>query len=547
MMVINKYTVDELDSFYKAMKNGNRYVMLRGGTGTGKTMYAKELAWWLTHPDVVDKGLRVFPGMVEYGKLKKTSSYVSLENQEYYRLASEDRSDDQHILLIPFHKGRTYENTVYGLSLRTEGGKIAYNNTKQKFIEMCERANDNSEEKFVIILDDVNRSDLSRALGDVMQALESSGKNRSIPIDGETVKIPDNLYIIATANPTFGSSPDYAWLRRFLMFDIMPDERHITAPEFIRFRNLFENGNYFNESDYEKFLDYSYCIFMYVKIMYERYFADDDPVIKLQNCPGHGMFMLPYAEKQPFEEYVKRFHLKLKHIIVPFLRSALADGFLKNDEVVRFDILALDKLGEFEVQKKTDPPAEFSIKESIEYIKEGPGKKKENYQYMVFGNNKKRYIGGLKNSPFLSEDEDVRNAFVYLLLLRNPLIYRISVKNNKRCFLYENKEYRYCNSSSGQDKKKSEPGFHIKRDKEKKRISICGTEIFLYPPDTVNKSDNAPIAVSIGDGIKSGGDRNLSLIQIYYMYYRILRRALNYTDDTEGLESYLKKQKNYYY
>ena len=62
---------------------------------------------------------------------------------------------------------------------------------------------------------------------------------------------------------------------------------------------------------------------------------------------------------------------------------------MKNDEVVRFDILALDKLGEFEVQKKTDPPAEFSIKESIEYIKEGPGKKKENYQYMVFGNNKK--------------------------------------------------------------------------------------------------------------------------------------------------------------
>ena len=31
-----------------------------------------------------------------------------------------------------------------------------------------------------------------------------------------------------------------------------------------------------SESDYEKFLDYSYCIFTYVKIMYERYFTDKE-------------------------------------------------------------------------------------------------------------------------------------------------------------------------------------------------------------------------------------------------------------------------------
>lgn len=65
MMVINKYTVDELDSFYKAMKNGNRYVMLRGGTGTGKTMYAKELAWRLTH-DVDESKLSDILGEVKY-------------------------------------------------------------------------------------------------------------------------------------------------------------------------------------------------------------------------------------------------------------------------------------------------------------------------------------------------------------------------------------------------------------------------------------------------------------------------------------------------
>ncbi len=365
MTIINEYTYNELCSFYNAIEAGSRYVMLRGGTGTGKTMYAKELAWWLTH-DVDESKLSEVPGKVNYNKkYKNDSPYVSPVNQKYYRLASEEKSDDQHILLILFHKGRTYENTVYGLSLKTVEGKITYNNTKQKFIEICETADGKPAEKFVIIFDDVNRSDLSRALGDVMQALELSGKNRSIPIEGETVEIPDNLYIIATANPTFGSSPDYAWLRRFLVFDIMPDEQHITAPEYIRFRNRFDNGYYFIESDYEKFLDYSYCIFTYVKIMYERYFTDDDSVIKLQNCPGHGMFMLPYVEGQLFEEYVEQFHLKLKHIIVPFLRCALAEGLLKNDEVMRFDIKMLEQLGDYRI----DRDKEFNFKISCKVLK----------------------------------------------------------------------------------------------------------------------------------------------------------------------------------
>ena len=417
MKIINEYTYKELCGFHDAIEAGSRYVMLRGGTGTGKTMYARELAWWLTHPP---KCNAMTPDNVAYysNDSNNDSKYIADNNEEYYTLSCEE--DSEHILIIPFHKGSSYENTVYGLSLKTQAGRIVYENELKQFARMCKRALTKSDEQFVIILDDINRADLSRALGDVMQALESSGKNRSIPIEGENVPIPDNLYIIATANPTFGSSPDYAWLRRFLVFDITPDEKHITAPEFIRLRNRFEGMNYFNESNYEKYLDYAFCIFKYIKIMYERYFADDDLTIKLQNCPGHGMFMLPYVENQSFEKYVELFHLKLKHIIVPFLRCALADGLLKNDKVVRFDIDMLDRLGECRIK-----PTEALGNNEINIPKEATN-------------------SAIYHNYIVKRFEMIDIPIFYFLYLRNPLFMRTPFKTcPKEYFLYEPHEHYY--------------------------------------------------------------------------------------------------------
>ena len=81
MTVINEYTFDELDSFYKAMKSGSRYVMLRGGTGTGKTMYAKELAWRLTN-GIDGSEMGDLSGKDNYKKIEKNSPYISLVNQQ---------------------------------------------------------------------------------------------------------------------------------------------------------------------------------------------------------------------------------------------------------------------------------------------------------------------------------------------------------------------------------------------------------------------------------------------------------------------------------
>ena len=516
MKVINQYTFDELSGFFKAIEGGNRYVMLRGGTGTGKTMYAKELAWQLTrfsHKYCGDMSLNYVNN-----RLKKDSlECVAGENEKYYSLSCGE--DSEHIMIIHFHKGSSYENIVYGLSLKTQTGRIVYENELKQFARMCKRAQTKSDEQFVIILDDINRADLSRSLGDVMQALESSGKNRSIPIEGENVPIPDNLYIIATANPTFGSSPDYAWLRRFLVFDITPDEKHITAPEFIRLRNRFEGMNYFNESNYEKYLDYAFCIFKYIKIMYERYFADDDLTIKLQNCPGHGTFMLPYVKNQSFEKYVELFHLKLKHIIVPFLRCALADGLLKNDEDVRFDIDMLDQLGDYcidtnEKYKNIDP-----LKNTVA----------------------KYYLKDLKSDLKGINERISASSILYLLFLRNPLVLRKAKGAKDGRFLFEPEKWSYSNSTKrkGKTEEECELGLHRSPIKKEIKEGTYGIGILLCHPDSVqNNKSREELAKSTDLNPNTGEARNIHAYSVWIMYLKILIRLYpNSTDIIDTLKN----------
>lgn len=525
MKVINQYTFDELSGFFKAIEGGNRYVMLRGGTGTGKTMYARELAWWLTHPP---KCNAMTPDNVAYysNDSNNDSKYIADNNEEYYTLSCGD--DSEHILIIPFHKGSSYENTVYGLSLKTQAGRIVYENELKQFARMCKRALTKSDEQFVIILDDINRADLSRALGDVMQALESSGKNRSIPIEGENVPIPDNLYIIATANPTFGSSPDYAWLRRFLVFDITPDEKHITAPEFIRLRNRFKGLNYFNESNYEKYLDYAFCIFKYIKIMYERYFADDDLTIKLQNCPGHGMFMLPYVENQSFEKYVELFHMKLKHIIVPFLRGALADGLLKNDKVVRFDIDMLDQLGDYCI----DTNEEYNCIDTNE----------ENKNIDPLKNTFAKYsLTNLKSDLEGINERISASSILYLLFLRNPLVLRKAKGAKDGRFLFEPEKWCYSNSTKrkGKTEEERELGLHRSPIKKEIKEGTYGIGILLCHPDSVqNNKSREELAKSTDLNPNTGEARNIHAYSVWIMYLKILMRLYpNSTDIIDTLKN----------
>ena len=98
---------------------------------------------------------------------------------------------------------------------------------------------------------------------------------------------------------------------------------------------------FFRETDKEKFTDYIFELYMQIKILFERYFLDDDVNIIKQYMPGHGLFMT-YDDNKSYEENAKKFSYQLKYCIVPLLYQYVKDDLL--DKRALIDIKAYENL-----------------------------------------------------------------------------------------------------------------------------------------------------------------------------------------------------------
>jgi 5-methylcytosine-specific restriction enzyme B len=85
-----------------------------------------------------------------------------------------------------------------------------------------------SLKNYILIIDEINRANLSSVLGELIYALEYRGENveSMYEIDGSNVLVlPPNLYIIGTMNTADRSVGhiDYAIRRRFAFVDVLPE------------------------------------------------------------------------------------------------------------------------------------------------------------------------------------------------------------------------------------------------------------------------------------------------------------------------------------
>lgn len=303
-MAINKFTENKINEIYSNIENTNRFILLRGSIGVGKTLIAKELS-----KKIVSKN-------------------------------SDNNDLNKYVSVVPFHPGSDYENVIYGLKLTTENGNMKYNATGRILLNAISKAQKDSNNNYVVILDDVNRGNFSRAMGDILSAVEAKDIGNAVRTPEGSYTIPDNFYLIATFNPTIGNQNiDYAWLRRFMIFDIFSDERYIEDVNEIIERNKCEK--FFRETDKEKFTDYIFELYMQIKILFERYFLDDDVNIIKQYMPGHGLFMT-YDDNKSYEENAKKFSYQLKYCIVPLLYQYVKDDLL--DKRALIDIKAYENL-----------------------------------------------------------------------------------------------------------------------------------------------------------------------------------------------------------
>ena len=100
-------------------------------------------------------------------------------------------------------------------------------------MRLCELAARNPAKRFVLVVDEINRGNLSRIFGELLLLLEYRNERVRLPygaVDGTTepayLTIPDNLYLIGTMNSTDRSlaQVDYALRRRFYFRRFVPVE-----------------------------------------------------------------------------------------------------------------------------------------------------------------------------------------------------------------------------------------------------------------------------------------------------------------------------------
>lgn len=127
------------------------------------------------------------------------------------------------IHMVQFHPSYGYEDFIEGIRPRaTEGGALSYPVVPGRFLEVCAAAAKTADPT-VLIVDEINRANLSRVFGELMYLLEYRLKD--VPLaSGTRLQVPANLFLIGTMNTADRSIAliDHALRRRFAFIRLPP-------------------------------------------------------------------------------------------------------------------------------------------------------------------------------------------------------------------------------------------------------------------------------------------------------------------------------------
>lgn len=287
--------IDTIRKIQKVMINHSeekyKNLILQGPPGTGKTRLAKQIALWLTSDE------------------EKSCSLIEAIDKRIF-VGDPDIEDNPQIKLIQFHPSYTYEDFVRGIKVKTNGDKIEYiveNRILAAFAAEAAKA-ENTHKAYVLIIDEINRANLTSVLGELIYALEYRDKaiNSMYKLNGGSreIVLPKNLYIIGTMNTADRSVShlDYAIRRRFSFISVPSEELAITSNK-------------------------AKILYNEVKKIFDE---DTSPEFQQEFIQiGHSYFLVNDQE----------IAMKLKYDIKPLLYEYINDGVLLESARSKVDIL----------------------------------------------------------------------------------------------------------------------------------------------------------------------------------------------------------------
>lgn len=164
---------------------------------------------------------------------------------------------EKHI--IQFHPAYSYDDFVRGITTKvTDKGEVYFKVENKILGEFAQKAQDNPNASFVLIIDEINRANLPAVLGELIYALEYRGEPVQTMYELDNSRqmvLPKNLFIIGTMNTADRSVGhiDYAIRRRFAFKSVPADKNAIT---YTKSKELFDKvEKIFDEdlsSDFDK-------------------------------------------------------------------------------------------------------------------------------------------------------------------------------------------------------------------------------------------------------------------------------------------------------
>jgi len=135
--------------------------------------------------------------------------------------------DPDRVEAIQFHQTYAYEDFVQGY----RPGESGFARRNGLFHQFCERARDDQERRYVFIIDEINRGNLSKIFGELLMLVEEDKRTSewAVPLAyslnaSEKFYVPPNVYLAGLMNTVDRSIAivDYALRRRFAFIDLTP-------------------------------------------------------------------------------------------------------------------------------------------------------------------------------------------------------------------------------------------------------------------------------------------------------------------------------------
>lgn len=141
-----------------------------------------------------------------------------------------ERATDR-VKIVQFHQAYTYEHFVRGFVPKEAGGFDIRNGTLYK---LAETAKADPSNNYVLIIDEINRGNLSKIFGETLMLVEADKRDPKWAVslgygdDSESFYLPPNLHVIGTMNTADRSLAlvDYALRRRFVFAQLKPSFHH---------------------------------------------------------------------------------------------------------------------------------------------------------------------------------------------------------------------------------------------------------------------------------------------------------------------------------